>query len=164
MSKRDGSSLPVLGWKEIVELPDWGIVDLKVKLDTGAKTSALHIENLVEVGPGSTDADLPVVRFEVPLTRLDDGPRVEVTAPVVAYRSIRDTRARPELRPVVRTRLRCATIDEVIEVTLTRRSGMLFRMILGRRALRGHAVVDPGRIFTTAPRGVSRARMDRPRS
>ena len=154
--------LPVLGWKEIAALPDWGIAELKVKLDTGAKSSALHVEGLRYV-TNHSDGDgrepisdmvdmVETVAFEVPLTRITDGPRVTVTAPVVGYRSVRDTRARPERRPVVRTRLRCGPIDEIIDVTLTNRSGMLFRMILGRRALRTRVVVDPGQVFTTRRR------------
>jgi hypothetical protein len=140
-------------------LPEWGIEELRVKLDTGAKSSALHVENLrdahdggaVGLGPDadSHDGHLPVVAFEIPLTRTDRGPFVSVEAPVVGYRSVRDTRARPERRPVVRTRLRCGAIDEVVDVTLTDRSGMLFRMILGRRVLKDRVVVDPGRVFTT---------------
>ena len=151
---------PVLGWKEIATLPDWGITDLKVKLDTGAKTSALHVESLrytSPVGDPAADGGLDttaaqLVTFDVPLTRVPDGPRVAVTAPVVGYRSVRDTRARPERRPVIRTHLRCGPIDEIIEVTLTNRSGMLFRMILGRSALRERVLVDPARVFTTRRR------------
>ena len=142
------NDLPVLGWKEMASLPDLGIPELRVKLDTGAKTSALHVENLRQHA-ATDDGGLPVVTFDVPLTRRDDGPRVGVKAPIVGYRSVRDTRARPEQRPVIRTRLVCGTIDELVDVTLTDRSGMLFRMILGRRALRGRVLVDSGRIFTT---------------
>ena len=148
----------ILGWKEIAALPEWGIDALKVKLDTGAKSSALHVENLRDADHGGpvpwpeTDGqkgNLPMVVFEIPLSRVDGGASVTVEAPVVGYRSLRDTRARPERRPVVRTRLCCGGIDEVIDVTLTNRSGMLYRMILGRRALQDRALVDPGRAFTT---------------
>lgn len=160
-----GTSLPVLGWKEIAALPDWGISELKVKLDTGAKTSALHVENLRHVGDAGPQGDgvEPVVEFEVPLTGVVGGPSVTVTAPVVGYRSVRDTRARPERRPVIRTRLRCGPIDEIVDVTLTDRSGMLFRMILGRRALRERVLVDPARVFTTRARTAESARHTLPR-
>lgn len=144
------SDLPVLGWKEVAILPEWGIDKLRVKLDTGAKTSALHVENLSTQQHGEhVGRGLPIATFDIPLTRLDDGPRVTVQTPVIGYRSVRDTRARPERRPVVRTRLRCGAIDAVVEVTLTDRSGMLFRMILGRRALKGRVLVDSSRVFTT---------------
>lgn len=150
--------LPILGWKEIAALPEWGIDELKIKLDTGAKSSALHVENLRDATHGGPlgwvqgdgqEEHLPIVAFEIPLSRLDRGPFVTVESPVVGYRSVRDTRARPERRPVIRTRLRCGSIDDVIDVTLTNRSGMLFRMIVGRRVLKDRVLVDPGRTFTT---------------
>lgn len=142
-------SLPLLGWKEYAALPDWDITKLRVKLDTGAKTSAIHVAQLREVGTHDHEGQtLPVVRMVIPLSRRDPGRRVEVTAPVIGYKSVRDTGAKAERRPVVRTRLRCGPIDTTIDVTVTDRSGMIFRMILGREALAGRAVVDCSRSYT----------------
>lgn len=148
-----GPALPALGWREVASLPDWGIPALRVKLDTGAKTSAVHAVDVRQLGTSpSPDGGppLPVLGFAIPLGRDPDAPLVQVVAPVVAYRSIRDTRARPEHRPVVRTRLVCGTVLEGdVDLALTDRSGMLYRIILGRRALAGRAVVDPSRSYTT---------------
>lgn len=136
---------PILGWREFVAFPAWGIDRLRAKLDTGARTSALHVEDYVELAP---DADGRTrVRFHVLSGRRDEPTRTEVTTEVVGHALVRDTRARPEQRPVVRTRLRCGPLDHEIDVSLTDRTGMNFRLLLGRRALAGHALVDPDGSF-----------------
>lgn len=155
-------SLPVLGWKEVASLPDWGVEDLRVKLDTGAKTSAIHVRSAEQIGEHDHDGTtLPILRMEIPLTRRRRGRVVSVEAPVVGYKSVRDTSATAEVRPVVRTRLVCGPLDRDIDITVTDRSGMIFRMILGRQALAGYAVVDPGRGYTTLRRGRTMEGSDR---
>lgn len=142
--------LAVLGWKEEAALPDWGIERLRVKLDTGAKTSAIHVSRLTVVDQHELDGStLPVVTMTIPLSRVDSDRVAVVTTPVLGYKSVRDTGAKAEQRPVVRTRLVLGPLDHDIDVTVTDRSGMIFRMILGRQALGGHAVVDPARGYTT---------------
>jgi hypothetical protein len=143
----------VFGWRENVSLPDWGIPRLRAKLDTGARTSALHVEDVTELGPSptpsarATDVAEELVRFHV-LTGPRAAPRrVEVTAPIVGHTFIRDTRARPERRPIVRTRVVCGPLERDIEISLTDRTGMNFRLLLGRLALEGVALVDPARGF-----------------
>lgn len=143
-------TLPLLGWKEDARLPDWGITRLRVKLDTGARTSAIHASDYEQVGTHRHHGhELPVVRLVIPLSRLRPDRLVEVETPVYGYRSVRDTGANAELRPVVRTRLVCGPVDREIEVTVTDRSGMIFRMILGREALAGQVAVDPNQAYTT---------------
>ena len=137
--------VPVFGWREFVALPDWGVDRLRAKLDTGARTSALHVEDYEEVA--SAEDGHPTVRFHVLSGRRDAPERTEVVADVIGHALVRDTRARPEQRPLVRTRLRCGPLDTTIDVSLTDRSGMNFRLLLGRRALAGHAVVDPDGSF-----------------
>lgn len=143
-------TLPVLGWKEDAALPDWGIERLRVKLDTGAKTSAIHVRASEVVGEHEVDGlRLPILRLVVPLSRLHADRTATVDAPVVGYKNVRDTSATAEKRPVVRTRLVCGPLDREIDVTVTDRTGMIFRMILGRQAIAGHAVVDPALGYTT---------------
>jgi hypothetical protein len=142
---------PVLGWREHVALPSWGVGRLRAKLDTGARTSALHVEDLEELAPRTSEdgaAPTPeLVRFHL-LTGPRASPRrVEVEAPIVGHTVIRDTRARPERRPIVRTRVVCGPLDREIEISLTDRTGMNFRLLLGRLALEGAAIVDPSRGF-----------------
>lgn len=145
--------VPSLGWKEEASLPEWGISRLRVKLDTGAKTSAIHVARMDVVGHHRLDGQqLPVLDLVIPLSRLHPERLTHVQAKVVGYKSVRDTGANAERRPVVRTRLVCGPIDRTIEVTITDRSGMIFRMILGREALAGEVVVDPERGYTTVAR------------
>jgi ribosomal protein S6--L-glutamate ligase len=152
------SSLPVLGWKEEGSLPEWGIEGLRIKLDTGARTSAIHVIRFVVVGHHDLDGEsLPVARLTIPLSRVDPDRVVTVTAPVVGYKSVRNTRVRAELRPVVRTRIVCGPLDRDIDVTVTDRANMIFRMILGRQALAGHVVVAPSLGYTTRPERVAGA-------
>jgi hypothetical protein len=143
-------TLPVLGWKEEAALPDWGITGLRVKLDTGARTSAIHVNGLEIVGHHDAGGQaLPLVRVEIPLSRVDPERTVMVVTPVIGYRSVRHTGGRAERRPVVRTRLVCGPLDHDIDMTVTDRSGMIFRMILGRQALAGNVFVDAGLGYTT---------------
>lgn len=145
--------LPALGWKEEAALPDWGIERLRVKLDTGAKTSAIHVSRMDVVGRHRVDGEqLPVLDLVVPLSRLHPERLAHVQAKVIGYKSVRDTGANAERRPVVRTRLVCGPIDRDIEVTITDRSGMIFRMIVGREALAGQVVIDPEQGYTTVKR------------
>jgi ribosomal protein S6--L-glutamate ligase len=74
----------------------------------------------------------------------------------VGYKNVRDTSAKAERRPVVRTRLVCGPLDREIDVTVTDRSGMIFRMILGRQALAGQVLVDAGRGYTTRAAAATR--------
>jgi hypothetical protein len=157
--------LPVLGWKEQVHLPDWGL-ELRGKLDTGARSSALHVTELEELGDRldpHSGLHLPIVRFDVVLGTRAAPRHHEVEAPIVAHRRVRDTGARAELRPVVRTRIVCGPIDTVADISLTDRSGMNFRMLLGRLTLEGRCLVDPAHGYLATTRGRSGRLRSRPR-
>lgn len=135
--------LPVLGWKEHVSLPEWGL-QLRGKLDTGARSSALHVADLEEIGTHDhASGRLPVVRFDVVLGRRDRPEHHEIEAPVIGHKVVKDTGARAERRPVVRTRVVCGPVDTLADITLTDRTGMIFRMLLGRLTLEHHCLVDP---------------------
>ena len=150
------SALPVLGWKEHVSLPEWGL-ELRAKLDTGARSSALHVTELTELGEHrdpATGRPLPLVRFDVVLGSRRAPEHHEVEAPIVGHRRVRDTGARAEERPVVRTRIVCGPLDVIADITLTDRTGMNFRMLLGRLTLEHRCLVDPahGYVLTDPPR------------
>jgi len=133
----------VLGWREWARLPDLGVDSIKVKLDTGARTSSLHAFDLRHF----TRAGQPMVRFEVhPVQRSAEG-AVEVEASVVDERWVRNSGGVRELRPVIETTVSIGGRAWPIELTLTRRDEMGFRMLLGRQALKRKALVDPGRSF-----------------
>ena len=137
--------LPVFGWKEVVSLPEWGL-RLRAKLDTGARSSALHVAEITELGERRdprSEEPRRAVRFDVVLGTRRAPEHHEIDALVVGDRRVRDTRARPEQRLVVRTRITCGPMTTDADITLTDRTGMNFRMLLGRLTLEGRCLVDP---------------------
>lgn len=141
-SKRRGG-LTVIGWREWVSLPEYCEAPLKAKIDTGARTSALHAHGLELV---SKD-DESIARFEIlPNQGSADG-GVEIEAPVLEERLVKSSNGVDELRPVIRTDLGLGAHLWGIEVTLSDRELMGFRMLIGRNALRNRFVVDPNRSF-----------------
>jgi len=126
----------VIGWRERVDLPDWGIRRLRGKMDTGARTSSLHVENLEILPEG-------LLRFDV-VVRLEPLELVTVTAPRVRTAKVRPSTGSLQQRPVVRTNLRLAGITREVEFSLVSREHMLSRMLVGRTALRDAFLVDPG--------------------
>jgi hypothetical protein len=141
--KKDESALPVIGWREWVELPDLGIASIKAKVDTGARSSSLHAFNLVEF---QRDGVL-WIRFDVhPVQRKS---RVVVTAEarVLDFRLVRSSSGMTERRPVIVTHIHMLGLVWPAELTLARRDDMGFRMLLGRQAFRGRFLVDAGRSY-----------------
>ncbi|HZA02056.1 MAG TPA: RimK/LysX family protein [Hyphomicrobiaceae bacterium] len=133
----------VIGWEEWVALPDLGLPAIKAKVDTGAKTSALHAFQIEPFGPPSA----PMVRFGIhPIPGRDD---IEVycSAPVVDRREVTSSNGEKETRLVIGTRVRIGDRDWPIEVTLTNRQSMAYRMLLGRQAIREDIRVDPSASF-----------------
>jgi hypothetical protein len=143
-----GSKRPArqrIGWREWVGLPDLGIEHIKAKVDTGARTSTLHAYHIV---PFEQDGRT-YVRFKVHPVQRRRLPEVECVAPVVARRSIRDSGGRAEERFIILTTLRIGEDHFEIELTLTNRDQMSFRMLVGRAAIRRRYHVDPGRSYRT---------------
>ncbi|WP_189641636.1 ATP-dependent zinc protease family protein [Deinococcus piscis] len=140
-------TLHVLGWKEWVALPDLGVSRVRVKVDTGAKTSALHAEDFEEFTLGGQRW----VRFTLllpwpgPLTRYAAPPPQQAQAPLLDYRRVTSSNGESERRPVIHTDLELFGQRWPIEITLTGRANMRFPMLLGREAIAGRAVVDVSR-------------------
>jgi hypothetical protein len=130
----------VLGWREWAALPELGVGAIKAKLDTGARTSSLHAFGLTRFERDGTD----IVRFEIHPHQRSDRDAIVVEAEVVDERWVRNSGGQRELRPVIETVVRMGGKRWRIELTLTRRDEMGFRMLLGRQALRRRALVDPG--------------------
>lgn len=134
----------VIGWREWVHLPE--LLDggwIKAKIDTGARTSALHawdVQRLDRDGVGW-------VRFSLHPRQHDDDHVVEAEAPLLEEREVRSSNGEVELRPVVETTLALGTERYAIELTLTKRDQMGFRMLLGRTGMAQHLLVDPGRSY-----------------
>lgn len=133
----------LLGWREWAALPDLGVRNLKAKLDTGARTSSLHAFRMHRY----TSDGQEMVRFEVHPVQRSRAATVTVEAPVLEERRVRNSGGGVEVRPVIETTLELAGRKWPIELTLTRRDEMGFRMLLGRQALRGRVHIDPAASF-----------------
>lgn len=128
-----------IGWREWVSLPDIGVPGIKAKIDTGARSSALHTHDYEIFQRGNRD----YVRFHLhPLTTTEE---VELTceAPVFEFRSVKDSGGHTENRPFVRTMAKLGSQEWLIDLSLTNREGMKFRMLLGRQAIAGRFIVSP---------------------
>ena len=157
-----------VGWQEYLTLPDLGIPSIAVKVDTGAKTSALHVQDI------TPSADSKTVQFRICLRRRDKPnglpahfekqaiaveskkaptpPSPEdlvalspiIEAPLIDYRTITSSNGDPENRHVIATTIQLGKHQWKTEITLTARTSMGFGMLLGRRAMESRIIVDPG--------------------
>lgn len=128
-----------VGWREWVSLPGLAIPYIKAKVDTGARTSALHTFALESY----QDFGRQMVRFSIhPLQKRDDVSR-HCSAEVIDRRWVTDSGGHREFRYIIRTPLRVGDREWPIEITLTSRETMRFRMLLGRTAMQHNFVVVP---------------------
>ncbi|MCB1605616.1 MAG: ATP-dependent zinc protease [Xanthomonadales bacterium] len=148
----------ILGWREWVSLPALGVSAVKAKVDTGARSSALHVlwqERFEAAGQ-------PWVRFEVESMGAGTE-RIRCEAPVEDERPVTDSGGHTILRPFIRTELLVGERRYPIELNLVERHRMRFAMLLGRTALEGNFLVDPGRSYvsgrTHAPPRKARKRL-----
>ncbi len=137
------SDLPVIGWREWVGLPDLGIKAIKVKVDTGARSSSLHAFDVQEF---SRDG-VSWVRFQIHPVQRSSDQAATAEAPVFAFRSVRSSSGKAAIRPVIITRVLLLGVSWPIELTLANRDEMGFRMLLGREACRRRFLVDAGKSY-----------------
>lgn len=141
----------VVGWREWVALPALGIEAIKAKLDTGAKTSALHVRD-----QELYEADgMLWVRFRTHPFQRDDRTVVRCAAPLIDRRWVRNSGGTRERRNVITTLLGIGGETWEMELTLASRDEMGFRMLVGREAMRGRIIVDPAQSFRTGSRARS---------
>lgn len=133
----------MIGWREWVALPELGVEWIKAKVDTGARSSALHAFDLEPFRRRGADW----VRFALHPVQRDSHTEVWAEARVLEWREVKSSSGHREQRPVIQTRVSLLGQDWPAEVTLTNRDEMGFRMLIGRQAVRGHFHVDPGGSF-----------------
>lgn len=143
------TNLETIGWREWAALPDLGIARIKAKIDTGARTSVIHAF-AIEILPRGR------VRFGVHPRRGVDT-EVWCQADLLEERRVTDSGGHRELRPFVRTPITLGAQTWDIEVSLTSRDTMLFRMLLGRSALAGRFNIDPAASFLMGRKKVRKA-------
>ena len=144
MTKRtEFKKMAVIGWRELVSLTALGVDHIKVKVDSGARTSALHASR-IQYHPqkdGSVDVSFRVVAAVSPRRT------ILARAKLIAKRRVKSSSGQATLRPVIEVTVRLGEHTWPVEVTLVNRDPMGFRMLLGRRALSGRFLVHPGRSF-----------------
>ncbi len=145
----------ILGWREWVALPDLGVEWLKAKIDTGARTSSVHAFDVVDKGDR--------VAFRLYPWQDSDDDAADIELPVHDRRRVRSSSGHEEERIVVLLDARLGGRTVSIEMTLTNRDAMGFRMLIGREALRQGFVVDPSASFLggRAPRAIRMANRGR---
>ena len=144
----------IIGWREWVRLPDLGVKRIKAKIDTGARTSALHA---FRITPFSKDGGA-YVRFVLHPLQRQKTPEVNCVAVVIDHRRVTDSGGRVEERYVIRTTLRLGKSRWPVELTLTNRDQMGFRMLIGRQAVRRRYLVDASRSFVARKRKKKRVK------
>lgn len=154
----DGPAL--IGWREWVAFPEWGLEAVKAKIDTGARTSALHADDLEEFERSGRRW----ARFVVHPWQRNDSDAQVVEAVLVDQRHVTSSSGTKTLRPVVRAVIDLAGSPHEIEITLTRRDEMGFRMLLGRKAMAGQYLIDPSLSYVTGRPDRSTRRRNRGRS
>lgn len=133
----------IVGWREMLSLPNLGIDKIKAKIDTGARTSCLHAFKVESFHKGDT----LWVRFWIHPIQHNSEVEVVCEAKVMDERTVRDSGGHEESRYVIESEVNIGGRQWPIEITLTNRENMAFRMLLGRTAMNNRIVVDPAESF-----------------
>lgn len=129
----------VIGWREWLCLPELGVPGIKAKIDTGARSSSLHTHDYEEFQRDGVDW----VRFHLHPLRRRDSILLTCEAPIAEHKEVKDSGGHAERRPFIRSTVRLGHLEWSINLSLTNREGMKFRMLLGREALAGRFSVNP---------------------
>ena len=128
----------IIGWREMISIPEWGITQLRAKMDTGARSSAIDVASSEILPEGR-------VRFEVVLDRKKRDQKRIIEAPISRMTSIRSSTGETRDRLMVLVKVKIGPIVKPVEFSLVCRENMLCRALLGRRALEGDFLVDSTR-------------------
>ncbi len=145
--KQDKSSttekLVIIGWRETVALPELNVEQVKAKIDTGARSSTLHAFEIEEFKLNHKS----MIRFQIHPRQRDNKYIVKAEAELLEYRKVTSSIGHSQMRPTILTTVELGEQQWQIELTLTNRDVMGFRMLLGRQAVRDRFLVDPGKSF-----------------
>jgi hypothetical protein len=143
MKRKSLAHRKIIGWREWVGLPELGIEAIKVKVDSGAKTCALHATKIryLDKHDGETWVSFMVVSQTEPRHAM------RVRAPLVEQRVVRSSMGHASLRPVIRTQISLGGETWPVQITLVNRDPMGFRMLIGRQALKGRFLIHPAKSF-----------------
>jgi len=133
----------IVGSLETCALPDLGITDLQVRVDTGAKTSSLHVDNVKKF----TKEGKTWVKFDIHPDVYNVETVTHCESALHDIRSIKSSNGNSEKRFVIKTPLKMGDRSWSIEVTLTNRADMTYLMLLGREGMKDHILVDPSKTF-----------------
>ncbi|MDP0498991.1 MAG: RimK/LysX family protein [Verrucomicrobiota bacterium JB022] len=140
----------IIGWKEIISLPEWGIGGITAKSDTGARSCAIDVSNIQELEDGR-------ISFEVILARGSEARTRPVTAEVVGKTVVRSSNGRSQLRYRVRTQVKIGECLKAADFTLVNRRRMIHRVLLGRHFLAHDFLVDPSQVYVHGGRPTRRS-------
>lgn len=132
-----------IGWREFVSIPNLGIKEIKAKVDTGARTSALHVSNLKIVKRGQTK----FAEFTVHPKQHSAKPEIHNRHKISSFRLVKSSNGISSKRPVIKTNVMIGLEKKEIEITLVNRDLMGFRLLLGRTAVRNDCIIDPGKSY-----------------
>lgn len=136
----------IIGWREWVAFPDLGICNIKAKIDTGARTSALHAYDITTYIDSNGKE---VAEFYVHPIQKNDDEIIKCKSIIVDKRTVKSSIGKKQRRPTILTNLKMGKIILPIEVTLTNRDEMGFRLLIGRTAIKDNFLVNPGKSFMT---------------
>jgi hypothetical protein len=131
----------VIGWRETISIPEWGITELRAKMDTGARSSAIDVASSEILPEGR-------VRFEVVLDRKKRDRKRIIEAPISRRTAIRSSTGETRNRLMVLVKVKIGPIVKPVEFSLVCRENMLCRALLGRRALEGDFLIDATRKYS----------------
>lgn len=137
------SKLPVIGWREWVKLPNFGTRSIKAKVDSGARSSALHAHDIIEFERGGNSW----VRFTTFPVQRNEEHAWEIESQILEFREVRSSNGKSAVRPVIVTPIILMGVRLDVELTLTNRGKMGFRMLLGREAFRNKFLLDVGHSY-----------------
>ncbi len=134
----------VVGWQEVVRFSDWTGVKMKAKVDTGARSSAIHAEEFeVERLPSTKERPLnEQIHMKLKVGSKAKPRHVWVRAPIVDYRNVKNSGGKIEERPFIETTIEIGGVSHSIVMSVTNREKMKFPVLLGRAFLAGKFLVD----------------------